>query len=70
MKKFVFKMLKVLRYLHKRKIIHRDLKPGNILISNNNLLKFKIADFGLSSYLNESCNLNYGTIGFFAPEIL
>lgn len=50
LKKFTFKMLKTLHYLHKNHIIHRDLKLDNILVKNKRILKFKLADFGLSSY--------------------
>jgi serine/threonine protein kinase len=40
-----------LHYLHMNRILHLDLKPANILLDSN--MVPKIADFGLSRYLNE-----------------
>ncbi|CAO1431240.1 unnamed protein product [Diamesa serratosioi] len=59
-----------LRYLHQRNITHRDLKPENILVDNNHRLK--IADFGISSILENSMGMNQtciGTLGYMAPEV-
>jgi serine/threonine protein kinase len=36
-------------------IVHRDLKPGNILFHEN---KWKIADFGIARFVEESTSLN------------
>lgn len=39
-------MLVGLQYMHKKRLIHRDIKGGNILISEEGIVK--IADFGLA----------------------
>ena len=35
-----------LEYLHSQGVIHKDIKPGNLLITNNHLLK--ITDLGVA----------------------
>lgn len=47
LKKFFYKILKGVNYLHENSIIHRDLKLDNILIDKN--MNPKICDFGISS---------------------
>ena len=56
-------------YLHSNCIAHRDLKPENILIQNGQV---KIADFGLSNYINDGVSLNTscGSPNYAAPEII
>ncbi len=50
-------------------LIHRDLKPANILFHQNS---WKIADFGIAKYIEESTSLNtlkeYLTAEYAAPE--
>lgn len=56
--------------LVKNKIVHRDLKPANILISKG---VFKIADFGLSKYIQDEYQMlktRVGTPFYMAPQIL
>jgi len=52
-----------------RDIIHRDLKPDNVLLHKN---KWKIADFGIARFVEESTSLNtlkgYLTPPYAAPE--
>ena len=60
-----------IEYLAKNNITHRDLKPENILINQNNL-KIKIVDFGLSNIYknNELLKSKCGSLCFAAPEMI
>lgn len=72
-KKIMRTFLEILNYIHSRKIMHRDLKPENILLrSENEEFDIVIADFGLSTRLDNSSILFHhcGTPGFIAPEVL
>ena len=60
-------------YAHARSIVHRDLKPGNVLIPVNGQLRTcKIADFGLSRWLEEESQTRtgdaLGTPSYMSPE--
>ncbi|MEG0528954.1 MAG: serine/threonine-protein kinase [Bacilli bacterium] len=47
----VVQVLDALEELHLRGIVHRDIKPQNIYLLSNNIVK--VADFGISLFLNE-----------------
>jgi serine/threonine protein kinase len=50
-------------------LVHRDVKPENILIADPNTLYVKVADLGLSTYMNgKPLSGNIGTLLYFAPE--
>ena len=53
-KKFLFGINKVFKYMQEKKIIHRDLKLENILVKydNNSGYTFKLSDYGNSKFLN------------------
>ena len=45
-------LAEAVKYIHKKGIVHRDIKPSNILVSNDNPVVVKLADFGLSNLLD------------------
>ena len=55
-----------------KNIIHRDLKLENILLnSKENNYEVKLADFGLSTSINNIDLFRHcGTPGYVAPEVL
>ena len=60
-----------LEFLHKRGMIHRDLKCGNVLLSEDG--RAKLADFGVSATLSETCGKRRTRIGtplWMAPEVI
>jgi serine/threonine protein kinase len=64
--------------MHRRNIIHRDIKLDNVLIneiddtSNSGCIVVRIADFGLSRFIEPGTLLyeRCGTPCYVAPEIL
>lgn len=61
-----------LRVLHEKGLIHRDLKPSNILVRSEDPLNLVLADFGVSSILDERVSRKLttvkGTPVYSAPE--
>lgn len=66
----IFCAAKALMHAHEREVIHRDVKPDNILVSVDG--QVKLADFGLSKFLQEPTRRvtgKYGqTVLYAAPE--
>jgi len=59
-------------YMHEQGLVHRDLKPENmLLVSKDDHVTVKIADFGFSKNIEEGRLLSTpcGSPGYVAPEI-
>ncbi|HUC37162.1 MAG TPA: Stk1 family PASTA domain-containing Ser/Thr kinase [Acidimicrobiales bacterium] len=60
-----------LSYAHRHAVVHRDMKPGNVLITEEGVVK--VADFGIARALNTEESLTQtgavmGTATYFSPE--
>lgn len=64
-------MVDALSYAHKHGVLHKDLTPGNVLISNDGLLK--VIDFGIADVINRQRrgeDYVVGTPSYMSPEQL
>lgn len=65
-------ILDAIGYAHQHNVLHRDIKPSNIIISPDGTPM--VLDFGISSIMNETGELNdkmiVGTPPYMAPEVI
>ncbi|KTA96098.1 Cell division control protein 15 [Nakaseomyces glabratus] len=67
-KPYVRQTLNGLNYLHEQGVIHRDIKAANILLDAENVVK--LADFGVSTKVNNTAMTLAGSLNWMAPEII
>jgi serine/threonine protein kinase len=65
-------ILRALSAMHVASIIHYDIKPANILVDSTPVMRYVLADFGLSTMFDEAEDdirrgRVFGTIGFRSP---
>ena len=65
---FAVQMANAVDYAHRQNVIHRDLRPGNVLVSDQGLVK--VADFGTSRVLEIAAHGTtvIGSPPYMAPE--
>jgi CheY-like chemotaxis protein/predicted Ser/Thr protein kinase len=64
-------MTDALSYAHRHGVLHKDLTPGNVLISDDGVLK--LIDFGIADMINRQCSNEefvIGTPAYMSPEQL
>eukprot|EP01009_Symbiontida_sp_KSa7_P007559 NODE_447_length_945_cov_830.746652_g344_i0.p1 GENE.NODE_447_length_945_cov_830.746652_g344_i0~~NODE_447_length_945_cov_830.746652_g344_i0.p1 ORF type:complete len:273 (+),score=45.09 NODE_447_length_945_cov_830.746652_g344_i0:25-819(+) len=63
---YMYQLMLGLAEIHRRKRVHLDIKPGNLLLTENNVMK--IADFGTMQIIDEPCT-QLGDFSVMAPEV-
>lgn len=67
--KYINALLDGLSAVHSMEIIHRDITPGNVIISDDGIIK--LIDFGIARQMKPDQNKDttiLGTVGYAAPE--
>ncbi|GLH11650.1 Serine/threonine-protein kinase polo [Gryllus bimaculatus] len=66
---YLRQLVEGVKYIHSQKVIHRDLKPGNMLLSEDMVVK--LGDFGLATLVDGNKKVSIcGTPNYIAPEVL
>ncbi|OMJ75333.1 hypothetical protein SteCoe_25527 [Stentor coeruleus] len=65
-------IIEAVEYLHSQNLVHRDIKLENILLTDLSSNKVKIADFGVSDYIQSGQILkdDCGSLYYLAPEVI
>ncbi|CAD8141390.1 unnamed protein product [Paramecium octaurelia] len=72
--KAIFRIIKIVAYLHSKKIMHRDIKLDNFIFRQlDNLDSLCLTDFKLAEFYDDEGHYQFtrcGTVGYVAPEVL
>mmetsp|Transcript_12306 Transcript_12306/g.29233 ORF Transcript_12306/g.29233 Transcript_12306/m.29233 type:complete len:336 (+) Transcript_12306:279-1286(+) len=69
----IFKVLKMVAWLHRQEIVHCDIKPTNLIVENDqDISSLRLIDFGLAqdTSVSGSCRWYRGTPDYSAPELV
>jgi serine/threonine-protein kinase len=64
----ILQVARALEYLREQGIVHRDIKPGNILVTDENLVKVIDLGFAASGAGGSGGDSTAGTAAFLSPE--
>ncbi|AMD19092.1 HBR191Cp [Eremothecium sinecaudum] len=67
-KTYIKQTLRGLQYLHDQGVIHRDIKAANLLLTEDGTIK--LADFGVSTRVNNMAMTYAGSPNWMAPEVM